>query len=373
MTKEPPSPAPTVPTRPKFGHLVVDSGPLIQNVSLTTLGNVLYTVPEVLAEIRDEATRERLARLPVGWIRLATPSPDALSAVREFARGTGDAASLSPVDLRVVALTLTLEQEHNQDYVLSMEPSMSVHQGPEEGRGSHERDKGKPAPGKRGKSSARADDGWITPENIAQVTMASFGNDGDPEAQTSSSPCSTVGCISTDFAIQNVLLQMRLKAIGPEGYRIRQLKNWLLRCHACYWTTRQMERRFCDRCGNPTLIRTSYRVTDDGQVHLFLKRNFQYNNRGTIAAMPLPRGAGVGERVLFLREDQKEYQRAMRGYERQERKMARSVGDLDAIDDRLAAVFGAMSVKERGASQDGPTLPVIGFGRRNPNRARRRV
>lgn len=383
-----------------FSHLVVDTGPILQGTQLSALGGVLHTVPEVLAEIRDEATRERLSRLPADWIRLTAPSAAALAAVREFAKRTGDVASLSAADLRVVALTLTLEQKYNPDYTIPTEPTMTVHQGQQPSG-----DEREPAPVKgvkgKGKSPTPMDDGWITPENLAQVTRASFGivegeeeeeYDDDeknkdlvlslpPETSKCPQPIPTIGCISTDFAVQNILLQMRLKAMGPEGYRIRQLKNWLLRCHACYWTTQQMERRFCDRCGGPTLIRTSYRITSDGQVHLFLKKNFQYNNRGTMAPIPLPRSKGrssaANEEVLLLREDQKEFQREMGKYRHQQRKEARSVGDLDAVDDRLAAIFGAMSAGGGTAAdrrRSGlATLPVIGFGRRNPNQARRKV
>lgn len=394
MTKEEKTvPLPLASTKSVFDHLVVDSGPLLQDASLGALGRTLYTVPEVLAEIRDEATRERLARLPSGWIRLVSPSPDALLAVKRFAASTGDAASLSAVDMRVIALALTLEQTHNPGYVLPTEPvTLSEPLGATAaGEGDHNSEsKHKFTQREKKRSSAHVGGGWITPDNIAQVTMASFGaqasedeNEGEGEegekegalSQSLPLPQATVACISTDFAVQNVLLQMRLKAVGPEGYRIRRLKNWLLRCHACYWTTRQMERRFCDRCGGPTLIRTSYRVTDDGRVQLFLKKSFQYNNRGTMAPMPLPRNSGprADREALLLREDQAAFQRATRAYERQMRKETRSANDLDAIDDRLAAIFGTMNIKGTSVGRLGPTLPVIGFGRRNPNVVRRKA
>jgi RNA-binding protein NOB1 len=176
--------------------------------------------------------------------------------------------------------------------------------------------------------------------------------------------------MSTDFAVQNVLLQMRLKAYGPEGYRIRQVKSWLLRCHACYAITRQLERRFCDKCGGATLLRTSYMVDAQGQTHLFLKRDFQYNLRGTKTPLPMPK-AGRGGNTVLLREDQKEYQQAMKSYQRQEKRAAKMT-DLDAIDDRLATVFGGLTFKG-AAKLEMPSQPVIGFGRRNPNQARRRV
>jgi len=43
-----------------------------------------------------------------------------------------------------------------------------------------------------------------------------------------------VGCMTADFAMQNVLLQMGLNLVDVEGKRIRKLKTWVLRCHACF-------------------------------------------------------------------------------------------------------------------------------------------
>jgi RNA-binding protein NOB1 len=43
-----------------------------------------------------------------------------------------------------------------------------------------------------------------------------------------------VGCMTADFAMQNVLLQMGLTLVGVEGKRIQKVKTWVLRCHACF-------------------------------------------------------------------------------------------------------------------------------------------
>lgn len=42
------------------------------------------------------------------------------------------------------------------------------------------------------------------------------------------------GCMTADFAMQNVLLQMGLNLVGIEGKRIEKVKTWVLRCHACF-------------------------------------------------------------------------------------------------------------------------------------------
>lgn len=41
-------------------------------------------------------------------------------------------------------------------------------------------------------------------------------------------------CMTSDFAVQNVLLQMGLNLVGGEGRRIRSVRSWVLRCHACF-------------------------------------------------------------------------------------------------------------------------------------------
>ena len=43
-----------------------------------------------------------------------------------------------------------------------------------------------------------------------------------------------VGCMTADFAMQNVLLQMNLNLVGLEGKKIEKVKTWVLRCHACF-------------------------------------------------------------------------------------------------------------------------------------------
>jgi RNA-binding protein NOB1 len=43
-----------------------------------------------------------------------------------------------------------------------------------------------------------------------------------------------VGCMTADFAMQNVLLQMGLNLVSVEGKRIQRVKTWVLRCHACF-------------------------------------------------------------------------------------------------------------------------------------------
>ena len=52
-----------------------------------------------------------------------------MSSVVEFARKTGDFASLSSVDIKVLSLTLTLELEKNGEKFLHSEPKVRLHAG----------------------------------------------------------------------------------------------------------------------------------------------------------------------------------------------------------------------------------------------------
>lgn len=384
---------------PAFDYIVLDSGPLINNTFPATLARNFVTTNGVIGELKDEATRERLARLPF-VLQTKTPSAAALAFVRAFAQKTGDAAVLSSVDLGVVALVVDLEwRENGKDSITATPQSPRVHQGGSElrkseakpktdkpdaqgdakdkeqkkDRGARDRDKPK------AKANAKEDDEdageWITAENIdffKNKALCKTPQTIPVVVKTDAGVTKkSIGCMSTDFAVQNLLLQMKLKLYSNDGRRIRQAKSWLLRCHACYWTTRQMERRFCDRCGNPTLLRTSYMVDANGNTHLFLKADFQYKVRGSKAPLPMPQ-PGRGGNSLLLREDQKEYVQAMHSYRVLKKKSEKLAADVDSVDDRLAAVFSGMSIHKNVNSLD-VSLPTIGFGRRNPNQARRRV
>jgi hypothetical protein len=94
----------------KFSRLVVDTNALIKGIRLDFIAEKLYTVKEVLEEVRDRNSRRLLTIHPYEFI-IRHPSSVALKSVREFARQTGDLNSLSVVDLKVLALVYTLECE----------------------------------------------------------------------------------------------------------------------------------------------------------------------------------------------------------------------------------------------------------------------
>ena len=85
-----------------------------------------------------------------------------------------------------------------------------------------------------------SDDGegeWITPSNVAIHKSRALdllpGNELGGRHTKRDQPIGS-GCMTADFAMQNVLLQMGLNLVGLEGKRIEKVKTWVLRCHACF-------------------------------------------------------------------------------------------------------------------------------------------
>ncbi|KAH9899658.1 Nin one binding Zn-ribbon like-domain-containing protein, partial [Cubamyces lactineus] len=250
------------------------------------------------------------------------------------------------------------------------------------------------------------DDGegeWITPSNVALhksraldlLPTAADARKGKKQQETI-----LVGCMTADFAMQNVLLQMGLGLVGVEGKRIERVKSWVLRCHACFKICKDASRKFCPSCGNPTLLRASVTISSPNagpntpamQVHL--KKNFQFKTRGTIYSIPAPKpgsaktGPGEG---LILREDQTAWMRAKKRAdgkrEKEEKRMLNAASksaemgqggaivsswmDPDWVPEIVSATPGGKGRSTRARGYDGD-MPVIGFGKKNPNERRRK-
>ncbi|KAI0346878.1 hypothetical protein BDW22DRAFT_1351166 [Trametopsis cervina] len=247
------------------------------------------------------------------------------------------------------------------------------------------------------------DDGegeWITPSNVDLHKSRALNLIPDEAGKTGKKKAEQIwsGCMTADFAMQNVLLQMGLSLVGVEGKRIERVKTWVLRCHACFKICKDSSRKFCPSCGNPTLIRASVTLSSPTassaaptlQVHL--KKNFQYKTRGTIFSIPAPKagtaktGSGEG---LILREDQSAWMKAKKHAdgkrEREEKRMlvgtARNGSgagsvlgswmDPDWVPEMLSVGAGGKGRSMRSSGYDGD-MPVIGHGRKNPNERRRK-
>lgn len=207
----------------------------------------------------------------------------------------------------------------------------------------------------------------------------------DATGSTSQGGHMTIACITGDFAVQNVLLQMGLSLVGVHGSRVRAVKSFVLRCHACMKVCKDMEKKFCPVCGNATLTKVAVTVDDTakGGFQLHLKKNYRFNLRGTKYSIPAPKagsasGGKTGGSGLILREDQLEWQRALakeasrkRKEERALEKAMRAGKDGLSVRYEEAWDYGDIFLGSQFASRDKSNLPVIGHGRKNPNANRR--
>lgn len=198
-----------------------------------------------------------------------------------------------------------------------------------------------------------SDDGdWINEGNLEEH-LAKDGGEKDLTEEDEQ----RVGCVTTDFAMQNTMLQMGLKLLSVDGRRaIREIKHFALRCHSCGHISRQLERKFCDKCGNATMHRVAFRVNKKGEARVFLNPKKKAILRGTKYPIPMPRG-GRYNKDLILCEDQVDPVR-----QRRVEKQSASL-NVDVLD--------PTNFYNAGARFNPYNRPmVVGYGRRNPNQVR---
>lgn len=111
---------------------------------------------------------------------------------------------------------------------------------------------------------------------------------------------SCIASVTADFAMQNVLLQMGLRLVTPDGRRIKEVNCWVLRCSACRATTREMQKLFCPQCGNATMDKVELTIGPDGQEQYGVRK--KHNLRGTRYSLPKPKGGNKSVDPV-LRED----------------------------------------------------------------------
>lgn len=302
-------------------------------------------MPEIVDEIKDENTRSRLQVLPY-QLKFREPSADDLSFVIHFAKKTGDFLQLSSTDLKLIALTYCLEKEKVGCEHLRLEPitakvssydnvkqvgsvqikndskffnykenskeltnenstDIENQQKDSEFIANNDNDKDVNEDDENVNNDEEVDDvsdeqvdndekvddndGWITSDNIEEVKRQLSGIKIEDEAQEDV----YVACITGDFAVQNVLMQIGLKVVNiKDGLCIKETKQFVLRCHACFKINpTKNEKPFCKFCGNfKTLKRVAVTVKDDGSKIIHINYKKPINIRGTKYSLPLPKG-----------------------------------------------------------------------------------
>mmetsp|Transcript_24601 Transcript_24601/g.34718 ORF Transcript_24601/g.34718 Transcript_24601/m.34718 type:complete len:743 (+) Transcript_24601:123-2351(+) len=179
-------------------------------------------------------------------------------------------------------------------------------------------------------------------------------------------------CTTTDFAMQNVLLQMNLELLSVDGIKVRKLKSWVTRCGACYTVHTDVDsttgpngtkRMFCSRCGSDMMQRIAASVDGkSGRLRLHLSKKYKHNLRGSKFALPKAGTNNKYQGDLLLREDQLLY-----GAWNQ--KVKNRSSNTSSSGKTSSCMFGSDLASNVGCRTD--SLPrddlKVGFGRRNPN------
>jgi len=293
------------------------------------------------------------------------------------------------------AVAMKQQREHEKDETTSPPPATESPLDAAEKEGSNDTANAYKSRilGSAGASSSAADfpsemtaadddgEGWVTSTNdirtmkaTGSLHLSSNSNHHRNGNKRSYAPRKDAGppisqraaCATTDFAMQNVILQMNLELLSVDGVRVRRLKTWVTRCGACYTIygndeRKKTERLFCDKCGSDALQRIAASVDrHTGRLKLHMRKNYQYNTRGTKFSMPKAGKGNKYEGDLLLAEDQLLY-----GAWNQKLRKGKSKSSSQSI-------FGSDLASDLGCHTDLTKRDDIrvGFGRRNPNAAK---
>ncbi|KYN43059.1 RNA-binding protein NOB1 [Trachymyrmex septentrionalis] len=127
------------------------------------------------------------------------------------------------------------------------------------------------------------DSGWITPANVSSIKK-------QMDSEILEEKAATVACLTMDFAMQNVLMQMGLNVVALDGRVIKQMRTFIFRCYACFKTTSIMTKIFCPHCGNRTLKKVEVTLDENGkqQIHINFRRSL--SAKGKRFSLPTPKG-----------------------------------------------------------------------------------
>ena len=345
--------------------LVIDTNFFINHRSELmglALANDLITTPSVLAEIKDAATKDAVS-LHLPNLRIVAPTKSASSFVIKFAKNTGDFISLSQTDVDVIAVAYDViqelgkldllrktplghkdmanvaaeeavtqdnetveevaEQENNfeeekeDDHVIEEEKDEEAQEEEEvwtkvESRKDRKQERtkkiGKPNAKKHQESLGwggewNSDDekGWVGPSNLEEMKVETFNADND-EHQNKFDELETA-VLTGDFAMQNIILQIGIPLLNPDGKVIRRVKSYVLECFSCWTISRRPDIVFCKKCGKSTLLKVTCEFSDNGEFRLFRKRNKQIRIRGARFPIPKPKEGRQVDSLLLYEDD----------------------------------------------------------------------
>ena len=192
-------------------------------------------------------------------------------------------------------------------------------------------------------------EGWIDPSNESAISMASLsGKDQQLETRDQTE---NVGCITLDFAMQNILTQIGLQVVAPDGRVIRRVKQWVLHCTACFHIEPNMSKLFCSKCGHNTLRKLGVTLRKDGSKQYHYSKKSDLPQRGARYSIPKRKGGRKNDDILLCED-----QLLMGAWRLRAGKKS-----------SLSSMFGEGITESLGMRVAAGTNVVVGYGRQNPN------
>ncbi|KAL5367462.1 ART-4 protein [Cryptosporidium parvum] len=388
-------------------YIILDTGAILRLGKHDFMDDVLLTVPSVIREVKDRKALEKMFYLQ-DRIQVMEPSEQDCGFVKKFSKETGDFGFLSETDFQVIALTLSYHKKYDEISKLNSKPREISLVTKSEEVGSCEKGMDKDLQevemetGEQKEQSTEDEDDWETANGqSSRREEVQSGEDEEEEEECEEEECEededvskgleddvfsggwitkanitsvmgglssgsqshfVVACMTTDYSMQNVLLQMGLNLVEIHGLSVKTIKRWGLLCCGCYTYERDTSRKFCGKCGNATLDRVPIKVSSDGTIELDCYRK-KVNLRGTIYSIPKPR-RGVRNQEIILAEDQLMMGGRQRLLNHQRKKWEKACKERDPFSNSGADLESSWG-KQFGSFRY-PEIK-IGMGRGNPN------
>jgi len=318
-------------------YMILDTSFFIKLTSLNLDKNKYYTTQYIVNEIRDPKARD-FYQLNKNFIEIKNPTKDSIKKVSKFAKESNDLTYLSIADLSVMALAYETIKNIGLIEKLNKKPLSYTVISPEKLQEEINKKKKEKEDDKINENKIinlnedDDEDDWITPENLYtkldemngvheiknkkkneddkinaindkndNIEMNIEDNKEDKDKDNKNDEIN-VFVNTADFTLQNVCMKMGIPILGVDGLRIRNIKNYILKCTVCYKFIFEIDKKFCPYCGYPYLMKIGYNIFANGEIKIN-DRKPEPRKRGQIFDLPAPSTKKNGT-VYILTEDQ---------------------------------------------------------------------
>jgi RNA-binding protein NOB1 len=320
-----------------LSYMILDTSFFIKLTSLNLEKNKYFTTQYIVNEIRDVKARD-FYQLNKNFIQIKNPTKESIKQVSKFAKESNDLTYLSIADLSVMALAYETIKNMGKLDKLNKKP-LNYKIIPQE-KLMEEIQKKKNETKKMNENKIENkimnidedddEEGWITPENlytkldemngIHEIKSKNIKKKEDEKIENINTNKEmnidennnneenkinddiNVYVNTADFTLQNVCMKMGIPILGVDGLRIRNIKNYILKCTVCYKFIFEIDKKFCPYCGYPYLMKIGYNIFANGEIRIN-DRKPEPRKRGQIFDLPAPTTKKNGT-VYILTEDQ---------------------------------------------------------------------